>query len=65
MPRFGIPPQEIVCVDCGSQAFLLDRLEKDEEVETGTILSYRCKDCMDRWDIEMDFENENESDYKD
>lgn len=60
MPRFGTPPQEIVCVECGSQAFLLDRLEKDEEVETGTILSYRCKDCMDRWDIEMDFESESD-----
>ena len=62
MSRFGKTPQEIVCVDCGSPAYLLDRLEKDEEVETGTILSYRCKDCMDRWDIEMDFENDGQED---
>ena len=58
MVSTGIPPQQIICVECGGDAFLLDRLEKDEEVETGTILSYRCKDCLDRWDIEMDFENE-------
>ena len=63
MANFGIPPNEIVCVDCGSQAFLLDRLEKNEEVETGTILSYRCKDCMDRWDIEVDFEADGDEVY--
>lgn len=51
--RFVQPPAQIVCVDCGGDAFLLDRLEPGEEVEIGTILSYRCKDCMDRWDIEM------------
>jgi DNA-directed RNA polymerase subunit RPC12/RpoP len=46
-------PRQIVCVDCGGDAFLLDRLEDGEQVEAGTILSYRCKDCMDRWDIEI------------
>ncbi len=47
------PERQIVCVDCGGDAFLLDRLENGELVEPGTILSYRCKDCMDRWDIEI------------
>lgn len=47
------PPTQIVCVDCGGDAFLLERLEPGEQVESGTILSYRCKDCMDRWDIEI------------
>ncbi len=46
-------PAQIVCVDCGGDAFLLERLEPGEQVEAGTILSYRCKDCMDRWDIEI------------
>lgn len=46
-------PKQIVCVDCGGDAFLLDRLEPGEQIEIGTILSYRCRDCMDRWDIEM------------
>lgn len=60
MPNTGIPPREIVCVDCDSQAFLLERLEENEEVESGTVLSYRCKDCMDRWDLVMDFEDESD-----
>lgn len=47
------PPVQIVCVDCGGDAFLLERLGVGEKVEPGTILSYRCKDCMDRWDIEI------------
>jgi len=51
--RLVSPPKQIVCVDCGGDSFLLDRLEVDEKVEVGTILSYRCKDCLDRWDIEM------------
>lgn len=50
------PPTQIVCVDCGGDAYLLDRLNEDELVEPGSILSYRCKDCMDRWDIEIDNE---------
>lgn len=48
-----LPPMQIVCVDCGGDAFLLDRLEENELVEVGTVLAYRCKDCMDRWDIEI------------
>lgn len=48
------PPNQIVCVDCGGDAYLLDRLDPNEQVEVGTILAYRCKDCLDRWDIEMD-----------
>jgi hypothetical protein len=50
---FVEPPRQIVCVDCGGDAFLLDRLDEEEKVEVGTVLSYRCKDCLDRWDIEM------------
>lgn len=51
--KYVIPPSQIVCVDCGGDAYLLDRLEENETVEVGAILSYRCKDCLDRWDIEM------------
>lgn len=47
------PPLQIVCVECGGDAFLLERLEPGEQVVAGSILAYRCKDCMDRWDIEI------------
>lgn len=51
--RFVDPPAQIVCVECGGDAFLLTHLDEGEQVEVGTVLAYRCKDCMDRWDIEM------------
>ncbi|MFN8016273.1 MAG: hypothetical protein U0R17_06685 [Acidimicrobiia bacterium] len=47
------PPKQITCVDCGGEAFLLDRLDENEKVLKGSVLSYRCKDCLDRWDIEI------------
>jgi hypothetical protein len=46
-------PQQIICVDCGGDAFMLDRYEPGEKVPAGTIVAYRCKDCLDRWDIEI------------
>ena len=46
-------PETIVCVDCGGTCHLLTHLDAREPVEAGDILSYRCTDCMDRWDVEM------------
>jgi hypothetical protein len=48
-----IPPQEIVCVECGGTATLISFLPEDGEVEVGDVLAYRCGDCLDRWDIVM------------
>jgi hypothetical protein len=51
------PDPIITCVDCGGRAHLLTRPRRDEEdaeVESwreGDIVSYRCEDCLDRWDI--------------
>jgi hypothetical protein len=49
-----IPPQEIVCVECGGTAKLISFLPEDGEVEVGDVLAYRCADCLDRWDIVME-----------
>ncbi|MGA7272472.1 MAG: hypothetical protein WB239_15480 [Acidimicrobiia bacterium] len=50
------PPQQIVCVDCGGRAHLITHLPPEESLEPGIILSYRCQECRDRWDVvwEMD-----------
>lgn len=45
------PPETIVCVDCGGTCHLITFLPEDEGLEPGTVLSYRCEDCADRWDI--------------
>lgn len=46
-----IPDSEIVCVDCGGTCYPLGWHPEDGEVEDGTVIPYRCKDCLDRWDI--------------
>ncbi len=54
------PDPVITCIDCGGRAFLLTRPDVDpedgraEEWEPGDIVSYRCEDCLDRWDIVLD-----------
>lgn len=46
-------PTEIVCVDCGGECRLLSYPPEDG-FEPGDIVAYRCLDCHDRWDIELD-----------
>ncbi len=57
--RSGITaPETIVCVDCGGTCHLLSHPAEDEHgrlgFQVGDIVSYRCADCLDRWDIELD-----------
>jgi DNA-directed RNA polymerase subunit RPC12/RpoP len=47
------PEDEIVCVDCGGRCFLLTHARDDGLWWAGDIVSYRCRDCLDRWDIEL------------
>ncbi len=44
-------PRVIVCVDCGGRAHLLTYLDDEVPPVPGDVLAYRCEDCMDRWDI--------------
>lgn len=41
----------IVCIDCGGTAHLLSHADEDGQFVPGEIVSYRCEDCMDRWDL--------------
>ncbi|KAA0234719.1 MAG: hypothetical protein EDR02_08645 [Actinobacteria bacterium] len=43
----------IVCVDCGGRAYLITHVRPDATWEPGDIASYRCRDCHDRWDVEV------------
>ncbi|MBS1839101.1 MAG: hypothetical protein JST64_15515 [Actinobacteria bacterium] len=51
-------PATIVCVDCGGTCHLLTTPFEDGHgrvgFRPGDIVSYRCADCLDRWDIELD-----------
>ncbi len=45
------PENEIVCVDCGGRCFLLTHAREDGVWLPGDIVTYRCQDCRDRWDL--------------
>ena len=45
-------------MDCGGTCHLLSHPRPDEDATTGflagDIVAYRCEDCLDRWDIELE-----------
>ena len=45
------PEATIVCVDCGGTCYLLTAPREDGVWLPGDIVSYRCRDCNDRWDL--------------
>jgi hypothetical protein len=44
-------PETIVCPDCGGTAHRLTHVDPDD-LEPAAIISYRCSDCLDRWDVD-------------
>lgn len=45
------PEPEIVCPDCGGTAHLVLPPEPGEELEAGEVVTYRCEDCGERFDV--------------
>ena len=48
------PRDESICVDCGGIAHLLTPPREDGTWLVGDVVTYRCRDCRDRWDIVLD-----------
>jgi hypothetical protein len=44
-------PETFICVDCGGTAHLISFLPPDTSLEPGTALAYRCSDCLERFDV--------------
>ena len=46
------PPPTITCVECGGTAHLISYLPpEDEPQEESLAVAYRCADCMERFDL--------------
>ena len=45
------PAESIVCIDCGGRAHLITYPPEDGAWEPGDVVTYRCADCLDRWDL--------------
>lgn len=46
-----LAPERIDCIDCGGVAHLLTRPDDTGRFWPGDLLTYRCEDCLDRWDL--------------
>jgi hypothetical protein len=55
------PPEQITCVDCGGTCH---RLTADPELgwEIGDLVTYRCRDCNDRWELVVDDSDDHDPD---
>jgi hypothetical protein len=52
-------PDEIInCIDCGGRCHLLTTWPADDPPIPGDIMSYRCEECLDRWDLVLPEDDE-------
>lgn len=47
------PEPEIECIDCGGRCYLTTHAREDGRWYPGDIVTYKCRDCLDRWDLVM------------
>ncbi len=48
----------ITCIDCGGRAHLISRFDDESPPMPGDLITYRCEDCLDRWDLVIPGEDE-------
>lgn len=46
-------PHQITCVDCGGTCHRIPIDEPELGWELGDLVTFRCQDCHDRWDMEV------------
>jgi hypothetical protein len=51
----------ITCIDCGGRAHLISYPPNERDWEPGDLITYRCEDCLDRWDLVVPGEDDAEA----
>lgn len=46
-----LAPATITCIDCGGRCHLLTIFDAEDPPMPGDLITYRCEDCLDRWDL--------------
>ena len=46
-----LAPAVITCIDCGGRSHLISRFDDEHPPQPGDLITYRCEDCLDRWDL--------------
>ena len=54
MDPMTAPAEVITCVDCGGRAHLISFPPEGGRWEPGEVVTYRCADCLDRWDLVLE-----------
>jgi hypothetical protein len=47
----GAADPTLDCIDCGGRCHPLVTWAPDDPPVPGDVVSYRCEDCNDRWDV--------------
>ena len=47
----ALPERTITCIHCGGVCHLLTTWPDDDPPQPGDVMTYRCADCRDRWDL--------------
>lgn len=51
-------PETILCIDCLGTCQRLTHRPDDDPFVSGDVVAYRCPDCLDRWDIVLEDDDE-------
>src|SRR5262245_9587252 len=54
------PDRQITCIECGGRAVVLTPPREDGMWYPGDVVAYRCQDCLDRWDIVLEDDDDGE-----
>lgn len=55
-------PDTILCIDCLGTCQRLTHRPDDDPFLPGDVVAYRCPDCLDRWDIVLEDDDEDAAD---
>jgi hypothetical protein len=64
-PWDDLAPLVITCIDCGGRAHLLSKFDAEDPPQPGDLVTYRCEDCLDRWDLVIPDEAEDDREGSD
>lgn len=51
-------PETILCIDCLGTCHRLTHRPDDDPFMPGDVVAYRCPDCLDRWDIVLEHDED-------
>jgi hypothetical protein len=52
---------DIDCIDCGGRCHVLQPWPDDDPPLPGDVVTYRCEDCGDRWDLVVPDDDDDDS----